>query len=114
MGLGADIAPGGHFPRKVNDAAMSVATLDKIPAKTSNHPSYEEHHGEAVPPAWALLAEHVERGFAYLLTDVSHAEEMIGVGFTLPLWATLPRSSRTGPLNIGLFRTCGATRSTRR
>ena len=78
MGISEDIQPGGHFPRVESDAVMSVETLDKLPAKTENHPSWEELHGHDRPPAFDLIQEQVESGFALLFKDQASAEAALG------------------------------------
>ena len=78
MGISEEIRPGGHFPRTEPDAAMTVATLDKLPARKENHPSWEELHGHARPPAYDLIQEQVESGFALLFENQAAAESALG------------------------------------
>ena len=78
MGITKTIEPGGHFPKTEPDASLTVATLDKIPSVKDNHPSWKELHGHDRPPAFDLLQEQVEAGFAILFTDQAAAEKALG------------------------------------
>ena len=72
MGLAEDIRVGGHFPVAPVDSAITVATLDKMPAKLENHPSWCEL------PSYDLLREQVEQGFAKLYVDADAAANALG------------------------------------
>ena len=78
MGLDCVIEPGGLFPEKQEAPERSVDELDKLEVQTSNHQSFEELHGEDKPPAWSLLQEQVDQGFAYCFADAEEAERALG------------------------------------
>ena len=78
MGLARDIAAGGHFPEVEPDAGIKVSALDKIPARTENHPSWDELYDQTEPPAYDLLREQVNAGFALLFETKDAAEEFLG------------------------------------
>ena len=78
MGLTKEIQPGGHFPEAVAESSLSVAVLDKIPPRTENHPSWNEHYEHDEPPSYDLLREQVEAGFAILFESREAAEELLG------------------------------------
>ena len=78
MGLCKSITCGGHFPTVEPDASMTVKVLDKIPARTENHPSWQERYEQEEPPAYDLLREQVDAGFALLFESQAEAESLLG------------------------------------
>ena len=78
MGLDKEIELGGLFPKAASTRNFGVDTLDKFPAKTVNHASFDEHLGEKEPPAWTLLTEQVEKGHALLFATAEAAEQALG------------------------------------
>ena len=68
MGLAADIIPGGLFPTVEPSPAISVATLDRLPMRERNHPSFYECHGQGHPPAAGLLQEHIDKRVLLLVS----------------------------------------------
>ena len=77
MGLSADIIPGGQFPTVEPDALLDVASLDQRSPRQGNHPSVYERHDSDQPPAWNLLTEQVDEGFALLFDDLPAAERYV-------------------------------------
>ena len=81
MGLSRPITPGGLFPRVVEEAWSTLDQLDGRTPWDSNHPSFNEVHGddaEARSPAWDLLEEQVNHGFALLFPDAEAASVYLG------------------------------------
>jgi hypothetical protein len=78
MGLSEPILPGGHFPPSREKRTMDVETLDKLPRRAENHASYNERPEGDRPPAWNLLEEQVNSGFARLFKSKEAAEEYMG------------------------------------
>ena len=78
MGLSCRVDPGGLFPRKADDPERTVEQLDEIEVQEKNHQSYDDAQGEPTPPAWKLLQEQVDSGFAYCFKDEREAEEKLG------------------------------------
>ena len=81
MGLSKDIVPGTHFPAVPVDALYDVAELDRREPYGRNHPSYDDFHGDHTqqrPPAWGLLEEQVNNGFAMLFDSMAAASAYLG------------------------------------
>ena len=78
MGLAAPIAPGGLFPRVVPAPERSLEELDAESRWDSNHPSFEETHGEDRPPGVELIEGYVEKGMGRIYRDAAAASEALG------------------------------------
>ena len=55
-------------------AQWDVASLDQRSPWQGNRPSFDERHDSDSPPAWSLLQEQVDEGFALLFDDLPAAE----------------------------------------
>ena len=77
MGLSQPIVPGTHFPRVDIDAEAKLADLDSRAPWCQNHPSFDLQHGSTRSPAWELLEEQVNEGFAWLFETRSAAEAFL-------------------------------------
>ena len=77
MGLSQPIVPGTHFPRVDIDAEAKLADLDSRAPWCQNHPSFDLQHGSTRSPAWDLLEEQVNEGFAWLFETRSAAEAFL-------------------------------------
>ena len=86
MGLSRPLLPGSHFPRVEDDSVSTLEALDSRSPWSSNHPSFDLTHGEARSPAWGLLEEQVNAGFAELFSDAAAAATRLnGVCHPSPL-----------------------------
>ena len=80
MGLCEPLVPGTHFPRVEEEPWITVEELDERWPWETNHPSFDlpGDDPDARPPAWALLEEQVNNGFALLFTDADAASKYLG------------------------------------
>ena len=70
MGLSLSLIPGAHFPLVTEDPPTPLIELDKRNPFETNHLSFSSFPDgadtDARPPAWDLLEEQVNNGFAML------------------------------------------------
>jgi len=80
MGLARSLVPGTHFPAANEDPTITLAELDDRAPWEQNHQSFNATHGDEDlrPPAWDLLEEQVNNGFALLFPDATAASAYLG------------------------------------
>ena len=98
MGLARSLVPGTHFPAANEDPTITLAELDDRAPFGQNRPSFNATHDgveDSRPPAWDLLEEQVNNGFALLFPDATAASVYLGgVCHPAPL-GNVVRSRRT-------------------
>ena len=99
MGLSQVIVPGGHFPQVPVSPTLTVGELDDRTPFGVNHPSFDMLHGAARSPAWDLLEEQVNQGYALLFRDHLEASAFLGgVCHPAPL-GNVTKPKEDGPSN---------------
>ena len=78
MGLAREIERSGLFPTTVPSPALTLDELSALDFIKTNHPSFNDLHGEGEPPGVALLEDQLNKGFALLFKDKSAAEVYLG------------------------------------
>jgi hypothetical protein len=78
MGLAKPIERGGLFPTTVPSPMLTLDELSTLDVIKSNHPSFNDLHGEDEPPGVALLEDQLNKGFALLFKDKAAAEVHLG------------------------------------
>ena len=85
MGISRPIHPGGHFPLYPSEADRQTSELADLYTFVGNHPSFDRCWGEVEPPTFALIREHLSKGYGEAHASREEAERAQGRTFPAPL-----------------------------